>query len=354
MITLACGRVPVDVSSGATASLRSDDVRASGFTSDGLGWTLSNGTLEVSSDVGNTWRSIGLPLGFQAWKSAAVVSDQVALVATRNAKGAIVGLTTSAGGSWTVSPLLTSIGDISDDIGVAYEGTTGVAMVRFQTSSNFAAGEIFSTVDGVGWSRHKAPTAGTIALTDRGTLWLAGGPINDQLWQSRDLGSTWSRVSLPALNAEYAVDIPHPIGNGVLILPITVMNPAGTADVLFLRSTDDGVSWKSMARVRTSAGIGPGVRLPSAVVGDRLYVVDTQPSGARTYVAGPSGVFQQFASSGLPNGVGSIAFNARGNGWATVSNVQCASDKRTCSSLQAIFRTLDGGLSWQRLALGHN
>lgn len=146
MMTLACGRVPVEGSTSATASLRSDDVCAAGFTSDGLGWTLSNGTLKVSSDAGNTWRSIRLPLGSQAWKSAAVVSDQVALVATRYAKGAIVGVTSSAGGSWSVSPLLTSIGDISDDIVLAYEGTTWVAMIRFQTSSNFAAGEIFSTV----------------------------------------------------------------------------------------------------------------------------------------------------------------------------------------------------------------
>jgi hypothetical protein len=216
------------------------------------------------------------------------------------------------------------------------------------TSSNFAAGEVFSSVDGALWSRHKAPTAGEVAITGKGTIWLAGGPLNDQLWRSGDLGATWSRVTLPSLTSSYAIDVPHTVGNGVLILPVTLMNQSGRADELFLRSTD-GSSWQSIARVRTGALIGPGVRLPTAVVGSRLYVAE--PNGTRTYVAEPSGVVQQVVSNGLPNGVRNIAFDGRGDGWATVTDTQCSSDKRTCSSLEAIFRTLDGGASWQRLVL---
>ncbi len=349
LLTVACGRVPVDGSPGAAVIPRSDDVRSAGFTSDGLGWTLSNGGLRVSSDDGNTWRSVQLPHSSQTWKTAAVVTDQIALIAGMNAKGAIVGSTTNAGGSWSLSPLIVSTPGASGDVALAFDGSIGIAMVRFTSSSNFAVGEVFSTVDGGVWSRHEAPTAGKIAVTDQGTVWLAGGPINDQLWQSHDLGATWSRVALPSLNNPYAVDVPHAVGDGMLILPLTVMNPSGTADELFLRSSD-GVNWKSLVRVRTSALIGAGVRLPTAVVGNRLYVVE--PSGSGTYVVESSGVVQQTRSSGLPSGVRSIDFNIRGIGWANVTNDQCATDKRTCSSLQAIFRTLDGGQSWRRLSLG--
>jgi photosystem II stability/assembly factor-like uncharacterized protein len=310
---------------------------------------LSNGGLRLSSDDGNTWRSVQLPTGSQTWKTATVASDQIALVAGLNAKGATVGVTTKAGGSWSLSPLVTSIPDVSSDVALASDGSIGIAMVRFASSSNFAVGEVFSTADWGAWSRHEAPTAGKIAVTDQGTVWLAGGPINDQLWRSRDLGVTWSRITLPSVGNTYAVDVPRAVGNGVLILPVTVANPSGTADEVFLRSAD-GLNWRVLVRMRTSALIGAGVRLPTAVVGDRLYVVD--PSAAGTYVAGPSGVVQEIVSSGLPSGVTSIAFNVRGNGWANVTNVQCATDKRTCSSLQAIFRTLDGGRSWRRLDLG--
>src|SRR5260370_10207165 len=178
-MTMASGRVPVDGSTGEGASQRSDDVRAAGFTSEGLGWTLSNGALKVSSDEGNTWRSVRLPLGSQAWNSAEVVSDHTALVAGVNAKGAIVGVTNDAGNSWSLSSLVTSVPDISGDVALAYDGGTAVAMVRVQTSSNFAAREVFSTVDGPAWSRDKAPTTWTVALLDQGKGSLAGQAIRD-------------------------------------------------------------------------------------------------------------------------------------------------------------------------------
>lgn len=349
VLTLACGRVPIDGSTGTAASQRSDDVRDAGFTPDGMGWTLSNGNLRLSSDDGTTWRSIQLPTGSQTWNTATVESDQIALVAGLNARGATVGVTTRAGGPWGLVPLATSMPHVSSHVALASDGSIGIAMVRFASSSNFAVGEVFSTTDWVAWSRHEAPTAGKIAVTDQSTVWLAGGPINDQLWRSIDLGATWSRITLPSFSDNFAVDVPRAVGDGVLILPVTVMNPSGTADEVFLRSAD-GLNWKAIVRVRTRALIGAGVRLPTAVAGDRLYVVD--PSGGDTYVAAPSGVVQQILSSGLPSGVSSVAFNDRGNGWATVTNVKCATDKQTCSSLQGIFRTLDGGHSWGRLGLG--
>jgi hypothetical protein len=348
LLTLACGRMPIDQSAGASAKQASDDVRAAGFTSAGLGWTLSNGALKISSDTGNSWRSLQLPSAYQPWKAAVVVSDQMALIAGLNAKGALVGVTTSAGGNWSVAPLITSIPGVSGDVALASDGKLDAALVRFATSSNFAAGEVFSSVDGTAWTRYKAPTAGKIAITDKNVIWLAGGPINDQLWQSRDFGATWTRVTLPSLGGRYTIDTPHAAGSGALILPVTLISSAGTADEIFLRSSD-GLAWQSVGRVRTTALIGPGVRLPTAIAGNRLYVAN--PNGTRTYIMKPSGLVLEVVSDGLPNGVSDIAFDARGNGWATVTNAQCLADKRTCSSLEAILRTLDGGSSWQRLGL---
>jgi hypothetical protein len=349
VLTLACGRVPnVGGDASSISGPRSDAVRAEGFTPNGLGWTLSNGGLRTTVDDGDTWSSIQLPPGSNDWRAAALASDQTALVADLVSRGADVAITTNRGRSWTVSTLSTSTPDVAGDIALAFDGSVAAALVRFTTSSAFSAGEVFTTSDLITWVRHKAPTAGRIGLTSQGELWIAGGPSGDQLWSSHDLGVTWSKTALPQIG-QRTVDVPRAIGNAVLILPVTVIGANGLADEIFLR-TSDAINWTVLSRVRTSASMGPGSLLPTSISGNRFYVIE--PSGSKTYATGPSGAIQAITSTGLPDGVNDVTFNVRGRGWARVDSTHCKADKRTCSSLQAIFRTLDGGRSWQRLSIG--
>lgn len=346
VLTLGCGRAPGDASGPSSANApHSDDVRAQGFAPNGVGWMLTGGALRTTANSGDVWSSIPLPSGSQDWRAGVVISDDSALVGGLTDKGGKVALTTSHGRSWNVSLLATSIANASGDIAVAFDGSVGAALVRFMTGSNFAVGEIFSTSDGVTWTRHKAPTAGRLGITPPGTLWIAGGPRADQLWVSHDVGASWNQVLLSVGATQIGVDVPHALPNSTLILPVTDIASNGLAEELFLESVD-GVSWKVVRRIPTNARGGSGAILPASVSEAGLYVVE--PGGSKTYFSRLSGAAQETYSSGLPEGVTSISFNARGVGWARVDHTHCASDKRTCSSLQATFRTLDSGQHWER------
>jgi hypothetical protein len=351
ILVVGCGRAPQSGRVGSVPAARSVEIRSEGFAPSGVGWVLTQGQLRTTPDAGDTWSAVALPQVALDWKAAVFTDNDSALVGALTETGATVALTTTHGRAWQISLLATSLPQISGDLSIAFDGSAGAVLVRFMTSSNFAAGEIFTTVDGTQWTRYKAPTAGRLGMTSQRTLWIAGGPKGDQLWSSNDLGASWQRVQLPFGAAQITVDVPQEIGNATLILPVTDIASNGFAEESFLQSVD-GTKWSLVRRVTTLAHVGQGARLPASVSQGRMYVVE--PDGSKTYRGGLSGNTEVRVSSGLPSDVSAVSFTTNGRGWAIVNSSSCTGEKKpgaipNCVQTGGNFRTSDDGGHWQEL-----
>jgi photosystem II stability/assembly factor-like uncharacterized protein len=122
--------------------------------------------------------------------------------------------------------------------------------------------------------------------------------------------------------------------------------------VLGLYATADGGRlWTLTGTTSTNQYLNQGVNFPAdvlepnsviAVTADGSKVVSTADSGRNWSVVSPNG---------LPGGVIGVDFASSKIGWALVFVGACKADKGGCTQSQDLFKTGDGGQTWQYIDL---
>jgi photosystem II stability/assembly factor-like uncharacterized protein len=120
------------------------------------------------------------------------------------------------------------------------------------------------------------PELGLVQFAANGTGWLGGGQYSQALYRTANGGRTWQRVSIPAPSGSL-FGLPTAFG-ATLVEPVT----SGTSLALY-RSSDDGTRWSRISELPdVNAGCGVGqvsVSLPAAQAG---WIATVQ--GGRTVV----------------------------------------------------------------------
>ncbi len=279
----------------------------------------NGGGVWTSSDGGVTWQSTGLSNGM-VWSLA--VNSAGALFAGTNAAGAQV--SRDRGATWTI--LHAGI-DAANKFGygIWIDPNNGQKMF---VSSEFGYGMVWSQDGGASW-----PVAGQgfTAFGSRGVAFdpsdsrrfYAGGMIGNGFFKSMDGGLTWS-IRRFGSAAAYVISVAvDPLSPNIVYV--------GTQNEGVFRSTDYGDSWKSTG---------------------------SRPSGAITYLTIDSTKGGRlFAST-------ATAFYLSEDGgetWTNVLNIPAWTvtiDRNRPSTVyatartQGIFRSVDGGHTWQDINSG--
>lgn len=153
----------------------------------------------------------------------ALLSPSRALVASSRPGGVVISATGDSGRTWQASDLGTaSRGAAGAEFAYSTQRVAGLLLTR-STSSNFSLADWYTTNGDASWTRHDAPSGGGVSLAGDGTLWLAGGPARDRLFNSGDGGASWNRVGLPSQFAAgtFALDPPGVRPDGLAALTVS-------------------------------------------------------------------------------------------------------------------------------------
>lgn len=344
--TPAAPAQPAGPATGPTDQKRVTDAR---LVAGELGWATTPTGLFVTTDAGSRWRRWTLPVPPETVLAVALLSPTQALVASNTDTTVQVSSTGDAGATWKRSDLgAVTGGPAAAEFG--YEGgRVAGLLVKRASSTNFSLADWYATGDGATWARHDAPAAGHVSYSGDGTLWLAGGPAQDQLFNSSDDGATWAEVALPANvpAGMRALEAPTSRPDGLTVLPVTLGGDR-TSQVVFLTTRDKGKSWKEAARAQVAASVGAGTPIPSgpAAAGNTLVVV--APDGSEVVrVPLTGGQARRIKPRGLRKGVVGVRLTSEKVGWAKSESTTCSDDKTTCTTTSELLVTRDGGDTWQ-------
>lgn len=348
VLLAACGTPSNEVPPRDESPPQNQSVSDAELKSPSLGWALRRDALYITSNRGQSWKRVPVPDPGDGARSAALTDSSHAWVAGIRDSQVRIHSTIDQGKAWRTATLATT--SEPGSVALSVEGSLGGLLVEHATSSNFSSGDFFSSTDGRGWQRHDAPSGGVFALASPGTVLLAGGPAQDQLWRSADLGGTWTRVTIDGLSAgTFTLGTPlmSDASNGVL--PVTV-NDDPDSTLAFYVTRDGGKTWRRSGSVKVNAATAPGASVPATVSQDGSTWLAAAPSGGRFYVSHDSGGnFEVKSPNGLPTGIIAISFTDATNGWAQTESGMCNADKSQCSSASSLFATTDGGQTWNEL-----
>jgi hypothetical protein len=317
--------------------------------SGGRGWVATADRIRVTRDGGKTFSALAsLPVPTAKVADVAVLTGSVQ-IATIGSSGPGVFSSADGGARWSELPVAAASGPAGAAQFV--EDRSGVVglQVTEQTSSNFSSGEWFAPQSDGTWARHTAPAGGTVSSTGP-SLWLVGGPQADSLFRSVDKGSSWTPVSLPKEcrpgGGAYAP--PHESDGGVLMLAVnTPGGTGGEATLLSCVSSDLGASWHSSASTTVVQALEPGVPVASGVGGNTLWFV--LPDATRVVRAAVDGTVSAVSPNGLPAGVQSVSAMSDLAATVTTSTTSCPTGKASCTTIDGVFETSDGGQTWTQL-----
>jgi hypothetical protein len=224
-------------------------------------------------------------------------------------------------------------------------------------------GRLFGTIDGGASWHDLSPGEGPIqaaTFLDAAHGWLVSAASNGQapftLWRTTDGGLIWQDAPLMTagdtlLDARAeSLDFISPLEGWLAFkLPSSANFNLG----VMYHTTDGGLTWEERSLPGggmidfTSANHGWTLAGPQ---GDQLY--QTQDGGytwqsLETDATAPLGLRDPLRS-GLP-GAGEISYVDSAVAWAFTRAGEC--DSQSCTSSSALWRTLDGGVTWMQVSL---
>jgi hypothetical protein len=322
-----------------------------GLEPSGLGWVLTDASLEVSTDSGRAWLkmtpsgldpSLIVGVDFSSWPSIYLVAAEPAGGLTLWSK--IDGMT-----SWTSSALPGTHPDGIGGVSIQYPDTDhGFIAVTLPSSSAGSRGMLLSTTNGgTTWSSADLPVGGAIHFASPRNGWILGGPLDGQLYRTNDGGDSWSPVSLTTPNAaaghQPSFELPT-ITGAMVILPVRwIVNGGGPLFAALYTSPDFGDSWMPAGELFRVADEGSAA--PMAVSATEWLVVT--PTSLVTGGIGDS--LTSAIPVGLPlDGIVKASLSDTGTVWAISSTSSCASFKEDCS-VDVQLWARDGSGSWVAL-----
>jgi photosystem II stability/assembly factor-like uncharacterized protein len=343
------------------------EIRFMQMLSPSQGWVLTTDRLIWTSDGGANWSDITPPQAARSIvKGAFFVNPQEGwLVASgdQDPTGAtqITGFHTEDGGATWES---VDIGEPDNDYTSSLSGQAyihfidpqhGWVVVKLASSSNFSVGDLFRTTDGgVTWTKLSIPIGDPIRFVTPSDGWTAGGAPGDELYVTRDGGTSWERqtVSSPPIfrSSDPLYDLPFFDGpRGILAVSFSG-NPSGVA---VFSSGDGGRSWKLTRSVQSPSSVEIDMPIPSDVVGSETWIAAAS-DGSRIFATSDAGKsLQEIAPNGFPTGgVADLDFSTAKDGWAWGNFGECPPGLKTgCVVIGRLFKTTDGGQTWEKVDL---
>jgi photosystem II stability/assembly factor-like uncharacterized protein len=340
-------------------------VRAAQLVTATHGWALTPKGLAWTDDGGVAWRDITPPQAPAPGVRGVFFLDSAHGWVLASAGGAAEGAvalaafrTEDAGRTWTSA----RVADPSAANAAAYGGPAwvrfvdslhGWALVKDVSSSNFSFGRLYRTSDGGrSWTALEAPLGDPVTFIDRQTGWAAGGPAGDRLFVTRDAGRSWRRqeVQPPSGAAGGGIAYTLPVeADGAVVLSVTQAT-GDHATVTWYLSRDAGRTWRPANHVTTADQLGAGVGVPVAVAGPDTWV-SLLPSSRRLVRLREDGATLAVqAPATAPAGVQQLQFATAKVGWALAASGGCPPGG-PCAPGRVLFRTSDGGSSWQEVAV---
>ncbi|MGH9305449.1 MAG: WD40/YVTN/BNR-like repeat-containing protein [Acidimicrobiales bacterium] len=253
-----------------------------------------------------------------------------------------------AGGTWSQVALPAGSGDAGSAGLVVAGGTVVGISVIDQSSAQFSTGEWYATKDrGKTWVHNRAPAGGQGSATP-GYVWIApvGGTPRAVVYRSADSGANWTAIALPG--GVIALGAPQALSDGRIVLVGSDSAHPGSSTVYM---SGDAQNFKVLSTVSVA-------HASSSVAADTVWLAP--PDGSQVVRVSAKGQATSATSHGFPTSPNAAGVATGPNalkiyaysdvaGWADVLLSSCASGKSSCSERHAIFRTLNGGKSWNTL-----
>ncbi|HEY3733036.1 MAG TPA: hypothetical protein VGL63_03895 [Streptosporangiaceae bacterium] len=359
-ITLAaaavgCGRGPAPSAHDASARGAGHDVLTASVVLDsgGHAWQLTAGNaVLVSTDAGRQWRSVQLP-GRPAIGHSVVVSGSTIAAVTVTSGGLAYQRSADGGATWSTIAVRTQTP--TDQASVALSGDGQRVAVMAELPGSAGAGDLPELLIGPAGgplTPVSAPVSGYIAWAGS-QLVLTGGPLQSRLYTSGNQGVSWTqravdgtlapRFNVPPDIAGFGVPLPGP-GASVTV-PVT--EHRGGSTIVRLYRSPDAIRYTPGTSVALAGDIGAGVTALVSPAGTGRYVIATPGSTRLHLVSGHS--VTTINPAGLAGAIDSLTFSDASNGLAETTGNSCAG-KANCRSTVQLYRTSDGGRSWERAA----
>lgn len=322
------------------------------------GWILLNEHLFWTDDFGQTWVEISptLPTGGQVLDISFLDSNSGWLLwSSLNPGGTLqynLASTTNRGLSWTSQGLslfsTTNLEEFPSKVHMGWlDLNNGWIAIRLASGVNFSKGVIFTTSDkGKTWTRNSLPVADNVDFNDPLHGWAIGGPGNNQIFITRDAGTTWQDAN-PISAAEregVVIYAPRLTGNRGILLT-TNLYPENQMRIF--ATTDHAASWQELATIPLESE--PGHIAVSAL--DPSNFIATIP-GADTILQSLDGKLQTTKNAdGQSASITELDMATTTIGWAKWVYGGCNPDLQTCTSTTRLLSTNDGGKNWQSIKL---
>lgn len=327
----------------------------------GEGWASTTAGFEVTTDGGHTFALSDLPIPATGFMDAGISGDTIVAAgvdfSTTNSGGQSTletAYSDDGGSSWTgVKPPAPLDGAQVSRAQIVRTGGALIGMMAtLQSGSAFSEGDWYSSSDGGrSWTDTPAPSGGTV--TDvAGTLWLIGGPVNNQIYSSSDFGATWVKVTPPnGIEPGTAYTIPGSLSDGDVVLVATIPSSStGAPNVTVFTSDNAGESWSMLSPTLTLPGsVGGGVTTPASVAADTVWL--GAPYGGEVIVLSSTGSVVSTTSNLPYPTVDSVIATGDSTAWAVGSSSQCPTGKQSCTITTSLFATTNAGASWTQLDL---